>query len=141
MGTVKRRWIESMEPKEEPPMERERLQSADSGYTDGISADGTSKTLAVIDSLRGDLEVRRLQLEAAAGEIERLRSQPCPYVTGTVTRYCTLTPFTLTDAEREAVDRARIAFRDMDHNDMTMQQIEDYEAICGLLERTRETSK
>ena len=29
---------------------------------------------------------------------------PCPYVTGTVTRYCTLTPFTLTDAEREAVD-------------------------------------
>ena len=27
----------------------------------------------------------------------------CPYVTGTVTRYCTLTPFTLTDAEREAI--------------------------------------
>ena len=42
---------------------------------------------------------------------------------------------TLTDEEREAVDRARIAFRDMDHNDMTMQQIQDYEAICGLLER------
>ena len=30
--------------------------------------------------------------------------QPCPYVTGTVTKYCTLTPFTLTDAEREAVE-------------------------------------
>jgi hypothetical protein len=45
----------------------------------------------------------RLQLEAAAGEVERLRSQPCPYVTGTVTRYCTLTPFTLTDEEREAI--------------------------------------
>ena len=42
-------------------------------------------------------------LEEAAAEIERLRSQPCPYVTGTVTRYCTLTPFTLTDAEREAI--------------------------------------
>jgi len=27
----------------------------------------------------------------------------CPYVTGTVTRYCTLTPFTLTDEEREAL--------------------------------------
>jgi predicted DNA-binding transcriptional regulator YafY len=27
----------------------------------------------------------------------------CPYVTGTVTRYCTLTPFTLTDEEREAI--------------------------------------
>lgn len=41
--------------------------------------------------------------EEAAAAIERLRSQPCPYVTGTVTRYCTLTPFTLTDAERETV--------------------------------------
>ena len=39
----------------------------------------------------------------AADEIERLRSQPCPFVTGTVTRYCTLTPFALTDAERAAV--------------------------------------
>jgi hypothetical protein len=43
----------------------------------------------------------------------------------------------LTDEEREAVDRVRIAFRDIDHNDMTMQQIEDYEAICDLLERTK----
>ena len=38
---------------------------------------------------------------------ERLRQPaevpPCPYVTGRTTRYCTLTPFTLTDAEREAV--------------------------------------
>ena len=42
---------------------------------------------------------------------------------------------TLTDEEREAVDRARIAFRDMDHNAMTMQQIEDYESLCGLLLR------
>jgi hypothetical protein len=33
----------------------------------------------------------------------------CPYVTGTVTRYCTLTPFTLTDAEREAIDWAAYA--------------------------------
>ena len=31
-------------------------------------------------------------------------NKECPYVTGNVTRYCTLTPFTLTDAEREAVD-------------------------------------
>lgn len=43
-------------------------------------------------------------MDEAAGEIDRLRSRPCPYVTGTVTRYCTLTPFTLTDAEREAVE-------------------------------------
>jgi hypothetical protein len=43
MGTVNRRWIESMEPKEEPPMEQERLQSGDPGYTDGISAGKDSK--------------------------------------------------------------------------------------------------
>ena len=73
--------------------------------------------------------------DEAADEIERLRSQPCPYVTGRVTKYCTLSSPTLTDAEREAVDRARIAFRDMDHNAMTMQQIEDYESLCVLLER------
>jgi hypothetical protein len=34
----------------------------------------------------------------------RQPTPPCPYVTGTVTRYCTLTPFTLTDAEREAIE-------------------------------------
>jgi hypothetical protein len=34
---------------------------------------------------------------------EGTRQAECPYVTGTVTRYCTLTPFTLTDAEREAI--------------------------------------
>jgi hypothetical protein len=61
----------------------------------------------------------------------------CPYVVGKTTLHCSLTPFTLTDEEREAIDRVRIAFRDMDHNDMTMQQIEDYEAICDLLERTK----
>jgi hypothetical protein len=43
MGTVKRRWIESMEPTEEPPMERERLHAAASGYTAGISAGADSK--------------------------------------------------------------------------------------------------
>ena len=32
--------------------------------------------------------------------------KPCPYVTGSVTRYCTLTPFTLTDEEREAIEDA-----------------------------------
>jgi hypothetical protein len=29
--------------------------------------------------------------------------KPCPYVTGKTTRYCTLTPLTLSDDEREAV--------------------------------------
>ena len=48
--------------------------------------------------------------EEAAAEIERLRSQPCPYVTGSVTRYCTLTPLTLTDAEREAIRFAAVVY-------------------------------
>ena len=46
-------------------------------------------------------------MDEAATEIERLRSQPCPHVTGTVTKHCTLTPFTLTDAEREAINVAQ----------------------------------
>ena len=56
-------------------------------------------------------EVERLRSAYAAAihrladEIPRLRSQPCPYVTGDTTRYCTLTPLTLTDAEREAVEQ------------------------------------
>ncbi len=48
--------------------------------------------------------------ERAAEEIERLRQvssqenpSACPHVTGTVTQYCTLTPFTLTDEERSAI--------------------------------------
>jgi hypothetical protein len=41
--------------------------------------------------------------EEAAAEIERLRSRPCPYVTGTVTQHCTLTPFTLTEDEHQAI--------------------------------------
>jgi hypothetical protein len=35
-----------------------------------------------------------------------MSDEPCPYVTGTATRYCTLTPLTLTDAEREAIAEA-----------------------------------
>ena len=67
----------------------------------------------------------------AAEEIERLRSLPCPYVTGNVTRYCTLTPFTLTDAEREAVERAA----DLIDN----KTCGDSSTLRGLLERTVET--
>lgn len=72
---------------------------------------------------------------------DKADDSPCPYVTGNVTKYCTLTPFTLTDAEREAVERAKRAFRDMDHHDITMQQLEDYEALCGLLDRTQSGRK
>jgi hypothetical protein len=52
----------------------------------------------------------------------------CPYVTGTVTRYCTLTPFTLTDEEREAIGWAIAATAGVSLRAETMR---------GLLERTR----
>lgn len=67
-------------------------------------------------------------MDQAADEIDRLRERPCPFVTGRVTRYCTLTPLTLTDAEREAVAWAVSAADDCQH------PADD--ALRGLLERT-----
>jgi len=61
----------------------------------------------------------------------RQPTPPCPYVTGTVTRYCTLTPFTLTDAEREAI-AACIA------DDEAATAHERAATLRGLLERTQE---
>lgn len=78
-------------------------------------------------------------MEEAADEIARLRSQPCPYVTGEVTRYCTLTPFSLTDAEREAVNDAIGWIESPSVDDEAMP--EDYLPITatlrGLLERIK----
>jgi hypothetical protein len=62
------------------------------------------------------------------------RQAECPYVTGKTTRYCTLTPFTLTDAEREAIVTALAYLRE----DIDEKGIEiDAAALRGLLERTR----
>ena len=58
----------------------------------------------------------------------------CPYVTGTVTRYCTLTPFTLTNAEREAVRDAADAYADND-DDADCERIAA--TLRGLLDRTK----
>ena len=55
-------------------------------------------------------EIARLQ-----AEIERLRSQPCPYVVGTTTKFCVLSAPTLTDAEREAIAWAVSAAEDCQH--------------------------
>lgn len=73
--------------------------------------------------------------EKAAAEIERLRSQPCPYVTGKTTQYCTLTPFALTDAEREAV-RYMIAAGKFGQRDAALTE-EHAATLRGLLERTK----
>ena len=68
-------------------------------------------------------------IREAADEIERLRSQPCPYVTGSVTHYCTLTPLTLTDAEREAVEVAACEAEAHCHRERA-------DTLRGLLDRT-----
>ena len=67
-------------------------------------------------------------MDEAAAEIERLRSEPCPYVTGTVTQHCTLTPLTLTDEEREAIERLAIHCADT-------SCVDTAKTLWGLLER------
>lgn len=80
---------------------------------------------AEIARLRGDAEVSRLRLEAAQAE-------PCPYVTGKTTRYCTLTPFTITDEEREAVEAA-VGFCEC--TDKPLPRSEQIATLRKLLER------
>jgi hypothetical protein len=43
------------------------------------------------------------ELAARITRMNEMLGGECPCVTGKTTRYCTLTPFTLTDAEREAI--------------------------------------
>ena len=87
----------------------------------------TAVNLATADLFQA--EIARLQAEN-----DRLRSQPCPYVTGDVTRFCTLTPLTLTDAEREAVERGiqAIGLAPCDEKTLALA-----DTLRGLLERTK----
>ena len=90
-------------------------------------------------------EIERLRSAYAAAihrladEIPRLRSQPCPYVAGNVTKHCTLTPFTLTDAEREAIERGYCSL--MGVEDMSAEcsrwDAEAAATLRGLLERLK----
>jgi hypothetical protein len=58
----------------------------------------------------------------------------CPYVVGRTTLHCSLTPLTLTDAEREAIQTALAYLRD----DIDEKGIDiDAAALRGLLERTK----
>jgi hypothetical protein len=81
-------------------------------------------------------------MDEAAAEIERLRLQPCPYVTGTVTQYCTLTPFTLTDAEREAIGVAAKWCKEPIHpvhSKTSLDALLAADTLRRLLERTKGT--
>ena len=79
--------------------------------------------------------------EEAADEIERLRSQPCPYVTGDVTKHCTLTPLTLTDAERAALQYAAASIHDQGLHQMSASMVAYAATLRGLLERTETGEK
>jgi hypothetical protein len=65
----------------------------------------------------------------------RQPTPPCPYVTGTVTQYCTLTPLTLTDEEREAIewaiDKTARTYDDPEGGPMKL------ESMRRLLDRTK----
>jgi hypothetical protein len=76
--------------------------------------------------------------DAASTPGEGTSQAECPYVTGTVTRYCTLTPFTLTDAEREAITTAMNAYGE-NNDDRECEMIEA--TLWGLLERTAPSGK
>jgi hypothetical protein len=87
------------------------------------------------DMIGTDDEAHYWDCHDAAAEIERLRARPCPYVTGTVTHYCTLTPLTLTDEEREAVGLAAGDY--LYHQDPGGRAQHIRQTLLGLLERTR----
>jgi hypothetical protein len=93
----------------------------------------------LMDEAATEIEVQRACTSAARDEIARLRSQPCPYVTGDTTRYCTLTPLTLTDAEREAVELAIDSMNGVEDISASWSQRETaaIATLRGLLERLK----
>lgn len=94
-----------------------------------FAADGSESAVAVMHRDEADEIAARHGWHVAP----LYRSPDCPYVTGTVTRYCTLTPFTLTDAERFVLREVRDAYADED--DVKCNEIAA--VIDRLLERTR----
>ncbi len=52
-------------------------------------------------------------------------ARECPYVTGTVTRYCTLTPFALTEEERDVLRRVAddASYRALAHTESVVRGI------------------
>ena len=75
--------------------------------------------------------------------MDNANEQTCPYVVGRTTLHCSLTPFTLTDEEREAIERLCEAANDIISDDRTVggshwQEDEAAVAVArGLLERLK----
>jgi hypothetical protein len=59
----------------------------------------------------------------------------CPYVVGRTTLHCSLTPFTLTDEEREAIEKA--IGRELDAEWYGGPEPARVITLRGLLERTK----
>jgi hypothetical protein len=92
----------------------DRLRKWTHDVTGVPASDIMDEAAAVIKRLRALADRRGTLAVDRRREIERLRSRAvesretvqCPYVVGRTTQYCSLTPFTLTDEEREAIKQA-----------------------------------
>jgi hypothetical protein len=92
----------------------DRLRKWPHDVTGVPASDLMDEAAAVIKRLRALADRRGTLAVDRRREIERLRSRAvesretvqCPYVVGRTTQYCSLTPFTLTDEEREAIKQA-----------------------------------
>jgi hypothetical protein len=92
----------------------DRLRKWPHDVTGVPASDIMDEAAAVIKRLRALADRRGTLAVDRRREIERLRSRAvesretvqCPYVVGRTTQYCSLTPFTLTDEEREAIREA-----------------------------------
>jgi hypothetical protein len=103
----------------------DRLRKWTHDVTGVPASDLMDEAAAVIKRLRALADRRGTLAVDRRREIERLRSRAvesretvqCPYVVGRTTRYCSLTPFTLTDEERVAVRKAAEVYSDNDDDE------------------------
>jgi hypothetical protein len=113
----------------------ERLRAwvyTDSQYATAREAADDIERLRALCDRRGELAVERRREIARLrnGALESRETVQCPHVVGTTTQYCSLTPFTLTDEEREVLltVEADASYRAMDRTE---------KVVRGLLERTK----
>jgi len=109
---------------------------------DAVSAsDLMEEAAAEVARLRTVCECYAHSSAAACREIASLRQAStqesvCPHVVGTTTKYCSLTPLTLTDEEREAVEAA-VGIIDRYEEDMDGFPSGAAATLRSLLERTK----
>ena len=91
-------------------------------------ADLLKRAADEIELLLGYRNEAESEASIASLVVQKLKEKPCPYVTGTVTQYCTLTPLTLTDAERAVIEAILV--------DPDSAPGDSAATLRGLLERT-----